>query len=140
MIPQASGPTGATGPIGATGPKGATGATGPRGPAGKVELVTCKTVKTTVTRKHKKVHVTKQVCRTKLVSGPVKFTAASADQRASLSRARVVYATGYARRTRAGLQTWLLAARKLASGRYTLTLTSSHWGRRTTSIQRVTIR
>jgi hypothetical protein len=124
----------------ASGPTGPTGATGPRGPAGKVELVTCKKVRTTVKRKHKRVHVTKQKCATKLVSGPVKFKTARADQRASLSRAGVIYATGYAHRTRNGLQTSLIAARKLARGRYLLTLTSNHGPRATTSRHQVTIR
>jgi hypothetical protein len=146
VIPQHSGPTGPQGPAGANGSNGSNGATGsqgpagsagsqgpagaagsngargptglqgPQGPAGKVELVTCKTV----TRNPK----TKRVCTTKLVTGPVKFTTAATDERASLSRHGVIYATGYARQTRAGMRTWLLAARRLARGRYTLTLTS----------------
>jgi hypothetical protein len=112
------GATGAAGPPGTNGVAGATGAAGPPGPAGKVELVTCKSV-TTGTGKHKR---TVQKCTTKLTSSPVKFTAATADRRASLSRAGVIYASGYTRRTRVGLQTSLVAARKLARGRYTLTL------------------
>ncbi len=136
---SSSGPTGPTGPQGPAGPEGATGATGPRGPAGQVELVTCRTVMTTVKRKRKKVRVTRLVCSTKLVTGPVKFKLASGDQRASLSRAGFVYATGYARRARRGLRTWLLAARNLVRGRYTLTLTSSHGPRPTTSRQQVTV-
>jgi hypothetical protein len=111
----------------------------PPGARGQDRAVTCNTVRTTVTRKHKRVHVTKQACKTNLVSGPVKFTTASADQRASLSRAAVIYATGYAHRTRVGLQTSLIAARKLARGRYLLTLTSSHGLRRTASHEQVTI-
>jgi hypothetical protein len=47
-------------------PTGPDGQPRPAGSGGKVELVTCKTVKL----KHK----TKQVCTTKLVTGPVKFT------------------------------------------------------------------
>jgi hypothetical protein len=137
VIPQASGPAGATGQ---NGPGGPSGATGPQGPPGELELVTCKSVKTTITRKHKRVHVTKQTCTTKLVSGPVKFTRASADLRASLSRAGAIYATGYARRTHAGLQTSLLAARRLARGRYTLTLTTRYGQRHTSTRQQVAIR
>jgi len=60
---------------------------------------------------HKNVRVAKQVCTTKLVSRPVKFTIANARASGSLSHLRVVYATGYARRTRSGWQAWLVAAR-----------------------------
>jgi hypothetical protein len=64
----------------------------------------------------------------------------SSDARAELSRAGVIYATGYARATRTGMRTKPLAARRLAHGRYTLTLTS-HLGRRQITIrQEVTIR
>jgi hypothetical protein len=118
QLPQGpTGATGATGPGGAagqTGPKGATGAQGPAGPAGKIELVTC----TTVTEKHHKV----QKCSTRLVSGTVKFTA-SAELAASISRGRLVYATGKAIAT--GARRWKLMLtdnRRLRAGRYTLTL------------------
>jgi hypothetical protein len=122
VIPQNSGPAGAN---------GANGATGPRGPAGKVELVSCKTIK------HK--HSTKKVCTTRLVSGPVKFTAAAAYARVALSRHGVVYATGFARQTRVGVQSWLLAARRLAPGRYTLSLTRRRGYRQITSRTQVTL-
>jgi hypothetical protein len=140
VIPQASGMTGSTGAAGAAGAAGARGATGPHGPAGELELVSCKAVTTTVTRKHHNVRVTKQVCTTKLVSGSFKFTDESADERASLSRDGAVYARGYARRTRGGVRTSLLAARQLPSGRYTLMLTNSHGSQRTASRQQVRIR
>jgi hypothetical protein len=143
VIPQASGPTGQTGsqgPPGQTGSPGVAGQTGPPGPAGKVELVSCKTVTKTVTRKHKKVRVKRQSCTTQLLAGPVKFTAAAADARATLSRAGVVYATGYASYPPAGVRTRLLAARQLARGRYTLTLISRHGTRQATTQQQVTIR
>ena len=125
VIPQNSGPTGPQGP------RGSNGSNGAQGPTGKVELVTCKTVK----RNHK----TKRVCTTKLVSGPVKFTTAAGDERASLSRHGVIYATGYARQTRGGVRTWLLAARPLARGRYTLTLTHRHRGHQITTRRQITI-
>jgi hypothetical protein len=131
VIPQASGLQGPTGFQGPTGPQGPTGKQGPQGLAGKVELVKCKTVK----RKHK----TKQVCTTKLVTGPVKFTTAAADERAALSRRGVIYATGYARPTHCGVQTWLLAARRLAHGRYTLALTTRRGRRQITTRTQVTI-
>jgi hypothetical protein len=136
VIPQNSGATGAQGPAGSNGPAGATGtgstgATGPQGPAGKVELVTCKTKKVK--------HGTKRVCKTKLVTGPVKFKTAATDEHAVLSRNGVIDATGYARQTRGGAQIWLLAARQLAGGRYTLTLTSRHGHRQITTSKQVTI-
>jgi hypothetical protein len=109
------------------GPTGAAGQTGARGPAGKnglVELVTCKTVTRTVIKtihgKHTKVKVRKQVCTTKTVTGPVKFTTASA-ARAVLSRGRVIYATGIAGLSATHPEMILSAARRLRPGRYTLT-------------------
>jgi streptogramin lyase len=128
VIPQASGPQGQTGLQGLTGRQGPTGK---QGLAGKVELVKCKAVK----RKHK----TKQVCTTRLLTGPVKFTTAAADERAALSHHGVIYATGYARQTHAGVQTWLLAARRLAHGRYTLALTTRRGSRQITTRTQVTI-
>ena len=113
VIPQASGPQGQTG---LQGPTGRQGPTGKQGRAGKVELVKCKAVK----RKHK----TKQVCTTKLVTGPVKFATAAADERAALSHHGVIYATGYARQTHAGVQTWL--ARCAAAGSRALHARAHH--------------
>jgi len=124
VIAQSSGPTGATGPAGATGSAGAagaagaTGATGAAGPAGKVELVSCKAV----TKKVKGKKQTKQVCTTKLVSGVVKFT--TTFKAATLSRGRVVYATGSGERTGKTTKLTLRALRRLTPGRYTLTLGS----------------
>ncbi len=123
VIPQASGPTGRPGP---------TGATGPGGPVGQVELVLCTSPKRTHGHRHR---TPKLTCRIKTVSGPVKFRVARADQRAVLSRGRVVYATGY---VRGSSQTWLLAARRLAPGQYTLTL-SGEEPRRTTTRRGVKI-
>ena len=79
----------------------------------------------TTTTKRTKVHgkrktVKQTKCTTKLVSSPVKFTASAA--RATLSRGRVIYATGSASASRLKLQ----ARRVLRPGRYTLTLTSHH--------------
>jgi hypothetical protein len=84
--------------------------------------VTCKTAIAKKKTRGKKTRG-KQVCTTKLVTGRVKFTYAAADARATLSRAGVVYATGYAWRTRTGEQVRLLAARRLARGRHTLART-----------------
>jgi hypothetical protein len=116
-----------TGVAANSGPPGTNGKTGPQGPPGKngkVELVTCKTVK--VKRE------TKQVCTTKLVTGPVKFNTTAVD-RAVLSRGRVVYATGIAARDAKHPELALIATRKLQAGRYTLTLrwTTGHIGHTT---------
>ena len=112
----AAGAKGANGEKGANGANGAAGAQGPagpggkEGPAGKVQVVTC-------TKKGKR-----KKCTTKTVSGTVKFTTSSAQ--ATLSRHGVVYAAGTARATKAGMSLRLLPVRKLAPGRYTLTLIS----------------
>ncbi len=128
------------GPTGAGGPAGPQGPTGARGPAGKVELVTCKKVTKTVRRNHKRVHVTKQVCMTKLASGPVKFTTTAAAARATVSRAGVVYATGYAWRTHNGLRTRLVARLRMSPGRYTLALTNRPGHNRLAGKEQLTIR
>lgn len=99
-------PTGATGATGATGPAGKPG---PAGPAGKVELVTC--TKKTGRRKV-------QSCKAKTVTKPVKFKVGAL--RATLSRHGVIYASGFARGTRHGLETQLIDLRPLRAGRYTL--------------------
>ena len=126
VIAQSSGPTGPTGGSGATGATGATGAagaagpTGPKGatgPAGQIELVTCKAL----TKKVKGKKQTKQVCTTKLVSGVVKFTTSAATA-ATLSRGRVVYATGSAVRSGQTTKLMLRPLRHLKPGRYTLKL------------------
>jgi hypothetical protein len=123
----AQGPPGAIGATGKSGDTGKTGATGAPGPAGKIELVTCTKVKH---QQHKDPRrKTVQRCTTRLVSGPVKFTTASARVAASISRAGVTYATGYA--VRAGAGAWRLVVggrHKLAPGRYTLTLRQHHAG------------
>ena len=145
QLPQGpTGTTGATGQTGATGATGANGATGPKGaqgPAGKIELVVCNKVsKTTIThgKKHK---TTVQHCRTRLVSGVVKFTIDSDDLAASISRAGITYATGLAIPT--GTDRWQLMLthhlRKPRPGRYTLTLRSRHGGRRILERRPITI-
>jgi hypothetical protein len=56
----------------------------------------------------------------KLVTGPITFTATAS--RATLSRGRVIYATGTATASRLRLH----SRRALPPGHYTLTLTSHH--------------
>ncbi len=106
------GEKGSTGPTGAQGEKGPAGPAGAQGPAGQVELVKCKTVKG------------KQHCTATLVSGTVKFTTTGLAARATLSRHGVVYAAGTARLARGRTSLRLLPVRRLAPGRYTLTLIS----------------
>ena len=120
--PASAGPTGPAGPPGPAGRSGANG---------KIELVTCtKTTKTIKVHGHQQ-HVSQQHCTTTLVSGPVKFTT-TANTSATITRAGVVYATGY----RSGSRLVLVARRATRPGRYTLT---EHRGRLTTR-QAVTIR
>jgi hypothetical protein len=127
-----AGPTGATGSAGPAGPTGATGATGSQGKSGQIELVTCKVV-TVKVKGHK---VKRRKCTTKLVSGTVKFTTASAVRRASLSRGGVLYATGTV--TKKGLK--LHALRRVRAGRYTLTLRYHQGHRQMTTRSQITIR
>jgi hypothetical protein len=124
QLPQ--GPPGTNGTNGTNGTDGANGAQGPPGPAGMVELVTCKTV----TKKVKGKRRSERVCTTKLVSGTVKFTTAAVE-RASVSRAAAVYATGTAVLTGSGrLRLLLSRLRRMPAGGYTLTLKSRR-GRQT---------
>jgi hypothetical protein len=113
----AAGPQGVTGmqgPAGGTGPQGPTGPAGPGGATGKVELITC-----LMTRRNGKAV---RQCTTKLVSGPVTFTTATA--RAMLSRRGVVYAAGAVRTIHGHTSLSLVSLRTLRPGRYTLTVIS----------------
>ena len=146
----AAGATGATSPTGATGTTGATGPTGPAGPRGaagkngKIELVTCRSSRSTVTKtvhgKRSRVTTTKQRCTLKTLNGPVRLKTI-AGTRALLSRAGVIYAVGGART--AGRQPSLLlgATRRLRPGHYTLAVTRTDERHHThTSRQSVTVR
>jgi hypothetical protein len=121
-------------------PQGPAGATGPAGAAGRVELVSCKTVTRTVTKivKHKrrKVRVSHQQCRARLISGTVKFTTQSATVTAQITRAGRVYATG----EQVGRSELVLTPiRALRPGRYTLALTHGARAHRTTARRSITI-
>jgi hypothetical protein len=138
FAPQATGPSSATltlqtnsvtapGPVALSGiggllPQGPAGPTGPAGANGQVELVTCRAVTKTVTRKihgeRKRVKVTQNVCTTKLVSRPVKFTTGGAPSRAVLTRAGV-----RVHGVMVGAKLLFAEPIKLASGRYTLVRT-----------------
>jgi len=116
-----NGPAGSAGQAGLLGPVGPAGPAGKEGPQGKVELVTC-------TKAGKK-----QKCTTKLVTGPVKFTATASAVRATLSRNGKVFATVSAvRRSHGGLSLVLKPRRKLGPGRYRLTLIAGYGDQRTT--------
>ena len=78
------------GAIGPAGPTGRTGPAGKNGHAGQIELVSCRSVKTGKGKKKKTV----QKCIGRLVSGTVNFTVSGAAVRASISRGRLIYATG----------------------------------------------
>jgi hypothetical protein len=141
LRPGPNGPIGATGaqglsgpggPSGAAGATGPAGAAGPRGPGGKIELVTCKTVTVTIHKGKKGKKQTRQLCTTKLVSGPVSFTTAAT---ATLSRHRVTYATGTSGPGGLVLHTH----RAVRPGRYTLTLRYHTAGQRIESRQTITV-
>ncbi len=139
QLPQ--GQIGATGATGTTGATGATGATGPRGSAGRIELVVCRNVTKTVATHGHKHNLTVQKCKTRLVSGTVKFTIDRDDLGASVSRAGVTYATGRAVPTGTGLWRLMLTRQihRLRPGRYTLTLRTRHGQRRILERRQITI-
>jgi len=132
--------SGSSGPAGATGPAGPTGPPGPRGPAGavgKVLVVTCKAATKTVakvTRGRKRTVKEKvQKCAGRLVPGTVKVTVSAVTARATISRGRVVQATGTSLAIGNGRFLLLLTERRaLEPGRYTLTMRSGHNGRSST--------
>jgi hypothetical protein len=128
-----------------TGPTGPPGAAGSPGAAGKVELITCKTVRVTVTRKIKgkrrKVRVNRQKCTGKLVSGTVTFTVGGAAAQATISRAHSIYATGVSIPIANGSSQLVLTdLRPLPHGRYTLTQQSRHGRRSINRRTQITIR
>jgi Ca2+-binding RTX toxin-like protein len=119
----AAGATGATGATGAAGAAGKAGATGAAGPAGRDAVVTCKPGKV----KGSKVTVS---CSVKL--------ATAAKVRAAFTRGGKVVArvSGTHRGGRIALR---MGSRHLARGRYTLVLTYTSHGHRTTVRQRVRV-
>jgi hypothetical protein len=96
--------------------------------------VTCQTVIEKVKRHRRKV----QRCTARLVSGTVKFTAATARDRTTISRGHVLYATGARVTIGHGRSQLLLNDRRaLHAGRYTLTVRSRryhHWITQRTTI------
>ncbi|MBV9714138.1 MAG: choice-of-anchor D domain-containing protein [Solirubrobacterales bacterium] len=137
---SAAGPTGPLGPRGPAGPTGPPGPTGPAGPKGatgmpgKVLLVTCKTVTSTVAKtvsgKKHKVKEQVRTCIGRRVRGTVTFTVSATSDRATISRGRVVYATGTSLPIGSGRSLLLLTEpRRLEPGRYTLSVRTRHHGR-----------
>jgi ASPM-SPD-2-Hydin domain-containing protein len=97
--------------------------TQPVHPSVTIELITCKP--------NRKTNGHRQQCTAKLISGPLTFTATASTARATISRGRVVYATGPA--TAVGSGRWELVIHKrraLRSGLYTLTLRTRHGAKR----------
>ncbi len=79
-----------------------------------------------------------QKCTARLVSGAVKFTVTAAKERATISRGRVVYATGTSLPIGGGRALLLLSGpRALDHGSYTLTIRAGHG--RHWSVRRATI-
>jgi hypothetical protein len=88
-----------------------------------IELITC--------RPNRKTNGHRQLCTAKLISGPLTFTATASATRATISRGRLVYATGPA--TAVGHGRWELVIQKRRASRpglYTLTLRTRHGVRR----------
>jgi HYDIN/CFA65/VesB-like, Ig-like domain/Low-density lipoprotein receptor repeat class B len=129
-LPQ--GPVGPAGPAGPAGQAGSTGAPGSRGTAGpagkpgvpgKIELVTCRTVTRRVRRHGRFVKVKRQKCTGRLVSGPVRFTVAANSARVTISRGRIVLASGVYVSLGGGRSQLLLSlTRPVHAGRYPLTV------------------
>ena len=119
--------SGSSGATGATGVQGPPAPSGFRGSPGKVVLVTCKTTIKTVAKivsgKKHKVKEKVLTCTGRLVSGDMQFRVSATSGHATVSRGRVVYATGISLGT--GGTFWLLLVgerRALGPGRYTLTV------------------
>ncbi len=110
--PTPAGPSGVTGPPGPPGPAGPAGRAGANG---EIELLTCKKVTKTIRVHGHNDRVSVEQCTGKVVSGPVKFTIMS-DAVATLTRAGVVYASGYA----SGSRLVLAGRRALRPGSYVL--------------------
>ena len=120
---SSTGPTTPNGPAVSSSGTAPAHRTEPARPRVTIELVTCKPNRKT--KRHK------QPCTAKLISRPLTFTATAQTARATISRGRVVYATGPA--TAVGAGRWELVTRKrraLRPGRYTLTLRTRHGARR----------
>ncbi len=124
----ANGSAGTNGTDGRNGTDGTNGANGAPGSAGQIELATCKSV----TTGHGERRRTVQRCTTRLTSSPVTFTGVGARFAASLSRGRVVYATGSVIAADGSTRLLLSPRRAIGRGSYTLTLIVGRRRRRET--------
>lgn len=127
------------------------GATGPAAPSGarslpgKVLLVACKSVTVTVAktvsgRKHK-VKERVQRCTGRRLSGTATFTVSATSDHATVSRGRVLYATGTSLPIGGGRSLLVVTEqRSLEPGRYTLSLRTRHNGRWATRRATIAIR
>ena len=143
--PGAAGSAGPAGPPGPTGARGTRGAPGPQGKAGRVVLVTCRSVTQTVIRrvhgKRRKVKIRVDVCTGRFPSGTVSFTTTTAVAGATLTRGRVVYATGSAWLASTRTQVLALTVRRtLHRGAYTLSVRIRHGRKSVTQREQVTLR
>jgi methionine-rich copper-binding protein CopC len=134
--PGPRGEPGATGATGPAGPAGPPGVAGPAGPPGKVQLVTCKSRKA---GSHGRSQA--RTCKTKTVSGPVRFTTAkrAASQARLLRHGRTV-AHGLVARRGDRLMLALDRGTSLRAGRYALVWSARSDGTRTVTRLVVTIR
>jgi hypothetical protein len=106
-----------------------------------IVLMTCKPATRRIVRKGGKVRVKRLTCSSRRLLGPSKLPITKRDTRATLSRGRTVFATGFAVKTGNGhWQLVLQARRKLRRGSYTLVLRSRHKGRSVTHRAQVLIR
>jgi hypothetical protein len=126
-------------PLSGTATQGASapGTSGQSTPAGKpkLELIACQTVANLVKRGHRRIRITRQRCQAHPLSGTI---TAGGTGSATLSRGRVVYATGtVVHRTAASFVVLLTQRRPLRPGRYTLVV--SQKGRKATT-KRITIK
>ncbi|HET7051826.1 MAG TPA: hypothetical protein VFI54_26385 [Solirubrobacteraceae bacterium] len=119
-------------------PAGPAGATGKTGSPGMIEIVTCRPVTKVVTIHGKRQRKKLQQCKAKLVSGSIIVSGTQAAA-ARLTRGRVVYAVGREVGNGSNRTLLLTPSRLLTRGVYTLTLTSRHGRRTTTTHQRITI-
>ncbi len=124
---------------GTSGTGATSGSGGPRTtsqPAPTRTEVSCAPRVVTMTRGHRKVHVTREACARRLVAATLTLTGQKSAHPATLTRQHRTYATGYARVTRAGLRASLIASRSLSKGTYTIIVMTQHGRTRTVIVRR----
>jgi hypothetical protein len=111
---------------------GPQGPAGPRGPAERIELITCRPHTKIATRnvhgKRRKVRVNRLRCTGRRLAA--RLTTGATGDPATISRGRIVYATGISVTVDKRDSLLLLTQRRaMPDGRYTLTLRRHHSGR-----------